>query len=654
MKSTQGLLVTGGNGHLAQELLRIDPHIDAPSRKKLDVANDESIESYCRGKNIKTVIHAAAVTNLFNEDADDRYIESNIIGTANMVLWCKRNAVRLVYLSTDYVYPSERGEYGEESVLLPVNRYAKSKLGGEMSVQLYDNSLIVRTSFYRELKFDRACTDQFSSRLPIAKAAQEIYGLATRPDVRGIVNLGTSTKRSLFEIVRENYPQTKPCRRHELSVPYRIAPDSSMDTARYRRLTDSNTDSIALKRCRVCGSKKMRVYLDLGKTPLANSYLKKEQLGDPEFKEELAIQLCEVCSLSQLTKVVHPDLMFKNYLYVSSTPKTFRDHCDELSKTISAIASLKEGDLVRVVGSNDGCLLSYFRNRGMRVVGVDPAENLALEANQKQIPTVCGYWSKSTAMDVASRFGRPKVITSTNVLAHTHDVHEFAEAVEACLDPRGIWVVEVPYLLDFINHNEFDTAYHEHLSYFSLRAMSTLMEMHGFEVFDVHYFPSLHGGTIRVLASRRGQRPVGERVGLFLKKEAVFGVGRFSRYQAFAKRILENKKELKFLLAKLLKQGKTVWAYGASAKGNTLMNFFEIRKDQVPVVIDDNPKKWDYYAPGSHMRITGIEELEKNKEHVDYVLFLAWNFQREISQRCRKQGYRNKFILPVPTAKIIS
>lgn len=393
------------------------------------------------------------------------------------------------------------------------------------------------------------------------------------------------------------------------------------------------------------------MYLDMGFTPLANSYLRQEDIQKPEFKEELALQVCTDCGLSQLTKVVNPDLMFKSYLYVSSTTETFRNHCAELAKTSTSVARCREGDWVLDIASNDGCLLSQFRELGMRVVGVDPAENLATEANKAGIPTLCGYWSTDLAGTVVNRFGRPKVITATNVFAHVDDVHEFVRSVDRSLAPRGIFIIECPYVVDFIEKNEFDTAYHEHLSYLGVHPLRVLMAQHGLTLFDVEYFKEIHGGTIRVYVARPNDYPVSSNVKRYLEKEEQLGIKAIERYDAFSKRILSNKRNLLDLIRRLRADGKEIWAYGASAKGNTLMNYFGLSKELIPVVIDDNPKKWGWYTPGSHMRIAGIEELARSK--VDYLLVLAWNFEAEIRRRCRVINYPGGFILPVPEARII-
>lgn len=404
-------------------------------------------------------------------------------------------------------------------------------------------------------------------------------------------------------------------------------------------------------RCRICRSRNLHVYLDMGKTPLANSYLRADELGKEEFKEELAIQVCMDCGLSQLTKVVNPDLMFKHYLYVSSTTETFQSHCVELAQTAVAAAKCQPGEWVLDIASNDGCLLSKFRDIGMKVVGVDPAVNLATEANKAGIPTLCDYWSTSAAEAVVNRYGRSKVITATNVFAHADDLHEFLRGVDRCMAQQGIVLIECPYVVDFIEKNEFDTAYHEHLSYIGIRPLQVLMAQHGMSVFDVEYFKDLHGGTIRVFVARRGDHPTSPNVQAFLKREEEFGITDVRRYREFGERVRANKEVLVGLIRQLHTEGKTVWAYGASAKGNTLMNYFNIPPGWIPVAVDDNPKKWGWYTPGSHMRIAGINELAKEK--VDYLLLLAWNFEAEIRRRCRAIDYAGRYIAPVPEVRVM-
>jgi novobiocin biosynthesis protein NovU/D-mycarose 3-C-methyltransferase len=403
-------------------------------------------------------------------------------------------------------------------------------------------------------------------------------------------------------------------------------------------------------RCRICGSSGLVRYLDMGVTPLANAYLTDEELAAPEPVAELALQICIACGLSQLTRVVDRDVMFRNYLYVSSTTQTLRDHCAELAATAMRIAAAVPGDWALDIASNDGLLLSCFRALGMRVFGVDPARNLAAEAAARGIPTVAEYWSPTLAGEVIERYGRPMTITAQNVLGHVDNVHEFVQAIEIALAPRGILIIEVPYVIDFVERNEFDTAYHEHLSYFGLHPMRELLGAHGLDVFDVDHFPDIHGGTIRVFACRAGTRQPSARVAAKLERERVFGITESEVYSAFGDRVRQNMTELAGLLRTLRSKGKRIWAYGASAKGNTLMNFSGMKAETIPMVVDDNPKKWGLYTPGARMRIVGPGELAS--ADVDHLLLLAWNFESEIVRRSRAAGYRGSYVRPVPAVAV--
>jgi SAM-dependent methyltransferase len=409
--------------------------------------------------------------------------------------------------------------------------------------------------------------------------------------------------------------------------------------------------SRSVDHCRICNSENLHRYLDLGATPLANSYLQKAQLKQPEFSEDLCLQLCEDCGLSQLTKVVHPDRMFRHYLYVSSTTQTMREHFKELAVSSRAHVKARPGSLAIDVASNDGLLLSSFIEAGMQAVGVDPAENLAAEANAKGLTTECAYWNENVAQNVREKHGPAQVITACNVFAHADDLQEFMRGVDAALDKKGVFVIECPYALDFIEHNEFDTAYHEHLSYIALTPLRALMELHGFHLSDFEHFPNIHGGTIRVYAKRGKGKPSAD-LQAALQRESEFGIKEPRVYDAFADRVVRNRKKLRDLVEDLRAQGKTIWAYGASAKGNTLMNFFGLHSEQVAKAVDDNPKKHGYFAPGSRMEIVGPEALADGKP--DYLLLLAWNFEKEIRRRCHERGYKGHFIVPVPEAHTIS
>jgi SAM-dependent methyltransferase len=407
----------------------------------------------------------------------------------------------------------------------------------------------------------------------------------------------------------------------------------------------SFSDSVSLSKCRICYSTELVPYLDLGVTPLANSYLRKEQLDKPEFKEELKVVFCKNCSHSQLTRVVNPDIMFKHYIYVSSTTTTFNRHCDEFAVNALKLLQSSQKCLVLDIASNDGCLLTKFKKHGCRVIGIDPAQNLAEEANCNGIPTINTYWNSNVANKIRKEYGIPSIITGTNVIAHVHDVHHFVSAVKSLLPKKGLFIIECPYLVDFIKRNEFDTIYHEHLSFFGMHSMKYLVEEHKMEIFRYDYFADIHGGTIRFYIGHKDQHNVSLSVYDALAKEKKEGFTDIDIYAEFASRVYQNKKELMKILLELKRNGNVIWGYGASAKGNTLMNYFGITNKLIDIIIDDNPKKWGLYTPGSHIKVTGIEKMN-NK--VDFQLLLAWNFSSEIMKRCHKVGYKGKFITPVP------
>ncbi|MBF0532667.1 MAG: methyltransferase domain-containing protein [Candidatus Omnitrophica bacterium] len=406
-----------------------------------------------------------------------------------------------------------------------------------------------------------------------------------------------------------------------------------------------------IQKCRICSASRFFPYLDLGISPLANSYIPPSSEHDPEYQAPLALWLCEVCGLSQLSCVVNPDLMFRQYLYVSSTPQTFREHCAALAGDVTQWLGSGKKLFAVDVASNDGCLLRAFKNYGFQILGVDPAKNLAAEANAAGVPTLCDYWSVDVAQKITRQYGRPDVITGTNVFAHVDDLRAFVNAVAICLADKGIFLLEFPYILDFIERGLFDTVYHEHLSYLGLGPVNQLLQEYGMETVDVKRFSDLHGGTLRIIAAKKNQYPPRPQVAQLLNLENHFGLTRREPYIAFARAVEENKKNLVDLLNAAKRDGRRVWGYGASAKGNTLLNYYGIDRALIERIVDDNPKKCGLLAPGSRIPIVGIAQLKKSAAQVDDLLLLAWNFGKEIEARAAAAGYQGDFIYPVPAAR---
>jgi SAM-dependent methyltransferase len=396
------------------------------------------------------------------------------------------------------------------------------------------------------------------------------------------------------------------------------------------------------KFCRCCKSKELFLYLNLGQQPLANSYHRGEKLR----KYPLEVNLCKNCYHSQLSIVVDPDAMFRNYLYVSGTTKTFRDHTKNLAK--DAVKRFYKKNLsVLDIACNDGTQLEYFRDLGCSVMGVDPAKNLRKITREKKIPVVVDYWTPKVARKIKKKFD---IMTGTNVFAHVDNLDEFLTACKIALKPDGIVILEFPYAVKMISNNEFDTVYHEHLSYFLVNSFKSLVERLGFFIYDVLQTP-IHGGSIRFFIKKMGGLH-SKKINKLIVKEKELGLLKKSSYMAFARRVKQNKDIFKKLLKESVRKGYKIVGYGAAAKGNTMLNFFGISCEYI---VDDNELKWNYLTPGKNIPIKNPSTL-KNEAKSLYIIVLSWNFYNEIVKkvlriRDRKNDY---FISYIPKVKKIS
>jgi len=395
--------------------------------------------------------------------------------------------------------------------------------------------------------------------------------------------------------------------------------------------------------CRCCGNAELYRYLDLGKQPLANSYHKGEELE--EFP--LEVNLCTNCYHSQLSIVVDPPLMFKHYLYVSGTTQTFRDHCKELSHDAVNYWNGRSPFLMRSgwippkvldVACNDGTLLGYFRDRECDIQGVDPAENLRKITEEKDIPVEVAYWGSGTDVFKDRKFD---IITGTNVFAHVHDIGTYLEECISVLNDDGVIILEFPYCDEMISHCEFDTIYHEHLSYFLVNSLMTLAGSKGLGIDRIVRTP-IHGGSIRFfLRKDRSHCPDAHDMCL---QEREKGLLSKSTYADFGDQVIKNKECMKELIREIKNNGHKVIGFGASAKGNTMLNFFEIDLDYI---VDDNEMKWDYLTPGRDIPIKSPKVMAEEKEPV-YIVILAWNFFEEISGKiesiCGRKHHLIKYV----------
>jgi hypothetical protein len=404
--------------------------------------------------------------------------------------------------------------------------------------------------------------------------------------------------------------------------------------------------------CRICRGQELSLVLDLGLSPLANRFLKAEQLNEEEPSFPLDVFFCRTCSLVQLLEVVDPEVLFRDYVYVSGTSETMRTHFADFADSVINRFRFEPNSLIVEVASNDGTFLSNFEGKGLRLLGVEPAVNIAAIARSRGIPTVNEFFSPEIGTAVRTEHGEAACVLATNVFAHLDDMHGFVEGVLNVIGPEGIYIFENSYVRDMVEHLEFDSVYHEHLSYFSVTALTHLFEAHGMEIFDVEHTP-VHGGSLRVFVKRKGaSHPVTEAPEAFRRQEREDGFCDVARYEEFGDKVYELKTKLLEMLEGMRRDGKRVVAYGSSAKGNTLLNYLGAGEELIGYVVDKNPMKQGTFSPGRHLRVLPVETLLENKP--DYALILAWNFATEIlGQQEEFISGGGRFIMPMPSPRIV-
>lgn len=398
------------------------------------------------------------------------------------------------------------------------------------------------------------------------------------------------------------------------------------------------------KNCRVCGSDKLTKYLDLGYLPLSNNLATSTINSFNKERFPLQVLFCEECGLSQLSIVVDPEVMFGHYVYRSSISKTYTNHCRQMARELKQ--NLTPESFMIDIGSNDGTLLKEFKDEiGLKIMGIDPAENLAAICDAAGIPNLTYFWSLSTARRIVNLFGKADLVTATNVFAHCDNVKEFIEAAKYVLKEDGKLVLEFPYLIDFIENNEFDTIYFEHVSYFSLKPLVRLCYECEMNVMSVSK-QDIHGGTVRVTI---GQGEPDNSVRHFLESEA--GYGQVGIYEEWTTKVSHTVNELKYHLSKLKWEGKKIAAFAASAKGNTLLNCANITVGTISYIVDQTPEKIGKYSPGTGIPIVSMDDLIRTPP--DYLLILSWNFKTEIIEKCKAAGFKGKYIIPIPEFEVI-
>jgi hypothetical protein len=405
-------------------------------------------------------------------------------------------------------------------------------------------------------------------------------------------------------------------------------------------------------RCRFCASTLEHTFVDLGMSPLCETFLTAEQLDRVEPFYPLHVWVCSKCFLVQLQEYVSPEHIFTEYAYFSSYSTAWLKHAEEYVELARKRLALGKDSLVVELASNDGYLLQYFVKVGVPCLGVEPAANVAKAAEEKGVPTLVKFFGEKTARELVAEGRRADLIAGNNVLAQVPDLNDFVAGMPILLKPTGTVTLEFPHLVRLIEGNQFDTIYHEHFSYFSLLTVEKIFERHGLVVFDVEELWT-HGGSLRVWGRPAADtsRPVGERVLALRRQEEAAGLHRIETYASFEERVRETKRRLLELLIDIKRQGKRVAGYGAPGKGNTLLNYCGIRTDFLDFTVDRNPYKHGRFTPGTHIPILPPERIEETRP--DYVFILPWNLKAEImKQLAHIKDWGGRFIVPIPEATI--
>lgn len=404
--------------------------------------------------------------------------------------------------------------------------------------------------------------------------------------------------------------------------------------------------------CRFCGSPLEHTFVDLGMSPLCESYVAPERLNDMEPFYPLHAFVCSRCLLVQLLEYVTPEHIFSDYAYFSSYSDSWLEHANRYAQMAIDRFALGTSSRVVELASNDGYLLQYFARRAIPVLGVEPAANIAAVAEEKGIPTVVKFFGRDTAQELASRGVHADLLIGNNVLAHVPELNDFVEGMKVLLHPHGVITMEFPHLQRLMEENQFDTIYHEHFSYFSFLTVEKVFAAHGLAIFDVEELPT-HGGSLRIYARHTDdtRQCVTERVGALRTREQMLGFDRLESYLSFTSRVEETKRKLLDFLIHAKDEGKTIVGYGAPGKGNTLLNYCGIRTDFLMYTVDRSPYKQGWFLPGTHIPIYAPDKIMETRP--DYVLILPWNVREEVMTQMEQiRAWGGQFVVPIPEVRV--
>jgi 2-polyprenyl-3-methyl-5-hydroxy-6-metoxy-1,4-benzoquinol methylase len=407
------------------------------------------------------------------------------------------------------------------------------------------------------------------------------------------------------------------------------------------------------RKCRFCGAPLELSVADLGMSPLSNAYLTAGQLNQMEPFYPLHAWVCESCFLVQLEQFETPEHIFADYAYFSSYSDSWLQHAAAYTDAMIARFGFDSTSHIVEIASNDGYLLQNFVKRGIPVLGIEPAANIARVAEEKGVPTLVRFFGTETAKELAAAGKRADLLLGNNVLAHVPDLNDFVRGMSMLLSETGVITMEFPHLLRLMAENQFDTIYHEHFSYFSFLTVEKVFAAHGITLFDVEQIPT-HGGSLRIFGrhSADSSKPASSRVAVLRRAELDAGLDRVATYSAFAERIKTTKWALLRFLIGARESGKRVVGYGAPAKGNTLLNYCGVRSDLLDYTVDRSPHKQGLFLPGTHIPIVHPDRIAQT--HPDFVLILPWNLKDEIvEQMAHVRSWGGEFVVPIPEVRIL-
>jgi 2-polyprenyl-3-methyl-5-hydroxy-6-metoxy-1,4-benzoquinol methylase len=419
-------------------------------------------------------------------------------------------------------------------------------------------------------------------------------------------------------------------------------------------LAAEEDNDIAMSQCRFCRTALSHTFIDLGMSPLCESYLGADDLHRMEPFYPLCVFVCENCFLVQLQEYVSPAKIFSDYAYFSSYSDSWLQHAKGYAKQMIERFGLGPQSQVVEIASNDGYLLQYFVALRVPALGIEPAANVAEVAIRKGIPTVVKFFGEKTAGELCADHKQADLLLGNNVLAQVPDLDSFVKGMKILLKPEGVITMEFPHLMRLMEGNQFDTIYHEHFSYFSLITVEKVFAAHGLKLFDVEELPT-HGGSLRIYAGHDedSTKPVGQRVSDLRAREEAVGFARLEHYFSFAQSVKETKRRLLEFLIIAKRAGKSIVGYGAPGKGNTLLNYCGIRSDFLDYTVDRNPFKHGKFLPGTHIPIFSPDEIQKTKP--DYLLILPWNLKSEIvKQMAYIREWGGQFVVPIPRVEVVS